>query len=269
MRIYMTKKIEKKYIPLADFFQKSTQASFVLTYEAVENIMGQQLPNAAYLNSSWWKKVKPHATHHLCWTSADYHVIDIKLGQSITFSKINVNDIADLNSTQQTYIIRGIETDDARNFINLQEELFAESPFHYYGPDEQQLTVQQVKKMMTAWRKDHHATVLLCILNGAFTGYAYIKRQKQTRTKHVAQIRLAVKKQFTNKGIGSALLTQAEIWAKKQQVERLEAVITKNNEQAIALFENMNYLQDGVRKQAIKLNEEYLDELYYSKQFTR
>lgn len=263
----MTKKMEKKYIPLADFFQNTTQPSFTLTYEAIENIMGQQLPNAAYLNSSWWKKAKLHATHHLCWTEADYHVVDVKLGQSITFSKINVEDVANLDCTEQAYIIRAIETDDARNFINLQEELFAENDFHYYGPDEQQLTVQQMKKMMTAWRKDKQATILLCILNGQFTGYLHIERQPSTRTKHIAEIRLAVKQEFTNKGIGTALLKQAELWSKKQQVERLEALITPNNPHAITLFERASFQKEGTRKNALKLEDSYVDELYYSKLF--
>ena len=257
--------MEKKYIPLADFFQKITQPCLTLTYEAVENIMGQQLPNTAYLNSSWWKKIKQHATHHLCWTEADYHVVDVKLGQSITFSKMNIDDFVNANDSQQAYIIRQIETDDARNFINLQEELFAESDFHYYGPDEQNLTVQQMKKMMTAWRKDNQATILLCILGGQFTGFLHIVRRPSSRTKHIAEVRLAVKQDFTNKGIGSALLAQAEHWAKKQKVERLEAAITPNNEKAIALFERSNFQLDGLRKNALKFEDSYLDERYYSK----
>lgn len=267
MRIYMTKKMEKKYIPLADFFQNTTQPNFTLTYEAIENIMGQQLPNAAYLNSSWWKKAKLHATHHLCWTEADYHVVDVKLGQSITFSKMNLENVANLDCSQQAYIIRQIETDDARNFINLQEVLFAECDFHYYGPGEQQLTVQQMKKVMTTWRKDKQATILLCILNGQFTGYLHIERHPSTRTKHIAEIRLAVKQEFTNKGIGTALLKQAELWAQKQKVERLEAVITPNNPAAIALFERASFQQDGVRTNALKYGDCYVDELYYSKLF--
>ena len=34
----MTTKMEKKYIPLAEFFQNSTQSEITLTYEAIENI---------------------------------------------------------------------------------------------------------------------------------------------------------------------------------------------------------------------------------------
>ena len=52
----MVKKLEKKYIPLATFFAEASQNEVTLTYTAIENIVGQQLPNAAYLNSSWWKK---------------------------------------------------------------------------------------------------------------------------------------------------------------------------------------------------------------------
>ena len=51
----MTKKMEKKYIPLAEFFQNAKQNELTLTYQELENIMGQELPNAAYLNLSWWK----------------------------------------------------------------------------------------------------------------------------------------------------------------------------------------------------------------------
>lgn len=267
MRIYMTKKMEKKYIPLADFFQHVTQPSFTLTYEAIENIMGQQLPNAAYLNSSWWKKAKLHATHHLCWTEADFHVVEVKLGQSITFSKMNLEAVADLDCSEQAYIIRSIETDDARNFINLQEELFVETDFHYYGPEEQKLTVQQMKKMITTWRKNKRATILLCILNGQFAGYLYIERQPSTRTKHIAEIRIAIKLDFTNKRIGTALLQQAELWAQKQKIERLEAKITPNNPAALALFEHFSFQHNGTRKNALKLEGDYVDELYYSKLF--
>lgn len=259
--------MEKKYIPLAEFFQNLMQPSITLAYEAIENIMGQQLPNAAYLNSSWWKKTKLHATHHLCWSEADYQVIDVKLGQSITFAKMSVDGIDNVSYSEQAYIIRQIETDDARHFINLQEQLFAESNFHYYGPNEQQLTVQQMKKMMTTWRKDKQAMIFLCILNGQFTGYLHIERRPSTRTKHIAEIRLAVKEAYLQKGIGSALLTQAEIWAKKQKVEQLECFITTNNEAAIALFESASFEKNGTRKNALKFDDYYLDELYYSKLF--
>ena len=146
----MTTKMEKKYIPLAEFFHNSTQAEITLTYEAIENIMGQELPNAAYLNLSWWKKTKPPLTHYLSWHNADYNVIDVKLGRSITFSRLQNKESVDEieGSNKHTYIIRSIEMDDARSFINLQETIFSECDFEYFSANEQNLTVQQVRKCM-------------------------------------------------------------------------------------------------------------------------
>ena len=48
----MVKKMEKKYIPLESFFAEVSQNEVTLTYTAIENIVGQPLPNAAYLNNS-------------------------------------------------------------------------------------------------------------------------------------------------------------------------------------------------------------------------
>ena len=263
----MTTKMEKKYIPLAEFFQNSTQPEITLTYEAIENIMGQELPNAAYLNLSWWKKTKPPLTHYLSWHEAGYNVVDVKLGRSITFSRLQNKEGGDEveGSNKHTYIIRSIETDDARSFINLQECIFNECDFEYFQANEQNLTVQQIRKCMTEWRKVKTSNILLCIVNGEFAGYALIKGNNSSRTKHVAALRIGVVEAFQSIGIGSALLNQAEQWCLSHQIERLEASILAHNEKAKSLFEKHNYTCEGVRKSSFKLHDELFDELYYSK----
>ena len=263
----MTTKMEKKYIPLAEFFQNSTQAEITLTYEAIENIMGQELPNAAYLNLSWWKKTKPPLTHYLSWHNADYNVIDVKLGRSVTFSRLQNKERLDQieGSNKHTYIIRSIEMDDARSFINLQETIFSECDFEYFSTNEQNLTVQQIRKCMAEWRKVKTSNILLCIVNGEFAGYILIKGNTSSRTKHVASLRIGVATSFQHIGIGSALLTQAEQWCRNHQIERLEANILAHNEKAKSLFEKHNYISEGVRKSSFKLHDELFDEIYYSK----
>ena len=263
----MTKKMEKKYIPLAEFFLNSTQSEMTLTYEALENIMGQGLPNAAYLNLSWWKKTKPPLTHYLSWLNAGYNVVDVKLGRFVTFSRLKNNEVEDEvgGSTKHTYIIRPIETDDARALINLQESIFSECDFEYFNANEQNLTVQQVRKSMAEWRKFKTSNILLCIVNGEFAGYACIRGNTSSRTKHVASLRIGVAEAFQRIGIGSALLMQAEQWCQKHQIERLEAQIVTHNEPAKGLLEKHSYTCEGTRKNSFKLHDELFDEMYYSK----
>lgn len=265
----MTKKMEKKYIPLAEFFSNTTQQEITLTYEAIENIMGQELPNAAYLNLSWWKKTKPPLTHYLTWVDAGYNVVDVKLGQSVTFSQLvnkNLGNGEDSDSKKPTYIIRTIESDDARAFINIQELVNQQSNLEYFGENEQNLTVQQVRKTLLEWRKFKNRTILLCIVNGEYAGYAIIKGNKASRTNHVASIRIGVINSQQRLGIGSALLSHAEKWAISHKIERLESCILVHNEAAIALFKKHGYSLDGIRKGSVKINNIAFDENYYSKQ---
>ena len=263
----MTKKMEKKYIPLAEFFQNSTQPEMTLTYEAIENIMGQELPNAAYLNLSWWKKTKPPLSHYLSWVNANYNVIDVKLGRSVTFSRLSNNGDEDEvhNSNSHTYIIRPIESDDARAFINLQETVFSECEYEYFDFNEQNLTVQQVRKSLAEWRKTKTSNILLCIVNGEFAGYALIAGNVSSRTRHVASLRIGVMEAFQNIGIGTSLLSQSEKWCREHQMSRLEVQIVSINEKAKSLFEKNGYACEGTRKGSFKYGDEFLDELYYSK----
>lgn len=258
------KKMEKKYIPLAQYFATCTQNTLTLTYEEIQNIMGHELPNAAYLNVSWWKKKKAPSTHFFAWINADYHVINIQLGHSVTFS-CAIQEQPNNSKVQNTYITRAIEANDARSYINLQEELFKQSPFDYYAPDERNLTVQQVRKTLTDWRKEKTSTILLCIYNGQFAGYVKISGNSASRTKHIASIRIAIHNDFKQKGLATILLKEAEKWARVNTISRLEANVTANNEIALHLLNQLNYVQEGTRSQAVKIEDQFVDEFLYSK----
>lgn len=270
MGITMTKKMEKKYIPLANYFEVALQQEITLSFSELENIMGQALPNAAYLNKSWWKKTKPPLSHYLSWTNAGYHVIDVRLGTSITFSctqtKTTVNNLSkNEEKNPSAYIIRGIEASDARSFILLQEEIFQQTDFMYNVQNEVDLTVQQLRKNLTYWKQLKNRTILLCVLNGIFAGYAVVHGYKQTKAKHVASVRLAVKQEYQQKGIGSALMKAVEGWSKQRDISRLELSVMEHNNVALHLFTKIGFKQEGIRQNAIKLNDTFINEYNLSK----
>lgn len=263
----MSKKMEKKYIPLATFFQSATQNEMTLTFEALENIMGQALPNAAYLNMSWWKKTKPPLTHFLAWTNADYHVVDVKLGSNITFSRLNPleNNDADEAKNANAFVIRSIETEDARPYINLLEEIYSETDYLPYETETRQLTVQGVRKMMGEWRKAKNSTVLLCIFNGQFAGFLALTGNEASRRQHVAHVEIGVKKAFQQQEIATALVQAAEQWATDRNISRLELSVSANNEAARRFFAKNNFDEEGARKQSMLVGDTFVDEVFMSK----
>jgi len=260
----MDKKLEKKYVPLAQFFQNASQVEITLTFEALENIMGQSLPNAAYLNASWWKKTKPPLTHYFAWVDAEYFVIDVRLGNSITFSKLKGSTDAQVGQNQNTMVIRNIESDDARNYINLLSKIYKESLYEYYN-DDFSLTVQQFRKTLSEWKKQRNCNVLLSIVDGQIAGYAEILGYPQPHKKHVATIRIGVIEQFQKIGVATELIKQVERWARNHGITRLQCFIHEQNTIAIERFEKSGFAREGILKDAFQKDNELFNEIIFAK----
>lgn len=260
----MDKKLEKKYVPLAHFFQNSSQVELTLTFEALENIMGQSLPNAAYLNASWWKKTKPPLTHYFAWVDAEYFVIDVRLGHSITFSKLKNSTNTAEDSNQNTMVIRNIESDDARNYINLLSTIYAEGNYEYYDQNFS-LTVQQLRKTLSEWKKQRNSNVLLAIVDGQIAGYIKILGFDQPHKKHIATLRVGVIEKFQKIGVATELIKQAERWARNHGISRLQCFIHEENKLAIDRFKKAEFIQEGVLKQAFQKDDQLFDEILLAK----
>lgn len=255
--------MDKKYIPLATFFQNASVEELTLTYNEIENILGQQLPNAAYLNASWWKKKKAPFTHFEAWSASSYFVKSVRIGRDITFSS-NFNELQN-QDVKDVFIIREIELHDTKAFINLQQDIYNNSNNQPFGKDELFETVQSVKKEITRLKKGTLGTHFLSIMNGKFVGFLSILRYSTPRNNHVAKIHLAKLPSCDNDEIEQSLLIAAENWAKENSILRLEATVVDTHSSLISTLLESNFVYEGVRKKAYSLNGQLLDELYLSK----
>ena len=264
----MVKKMEKKYIPLESYFAEVAQNQVTLTYTAIENIVGQPLPNAAYLNSSWWKKTKPPATHFLAWMNSDYTIKEIDLGRSVTFIKetdeINVDE-SNTTKPKNILIIRPVDLDDARAFIHLQQDIDTESDFMLFGKDERKMSVQAIRKRIGEWKKSENSRMFVGILNGEFAGFIAVVTGPSPRASHRASIVVGVRKAYYGKSVGTSLMSKAEAWAQEVRISRLELTVIENNAPALALYKKMGYTVEGTRINSLFINGEYLNELYMGK----
>jgi RimJ/RimL family protein N-acetyltransferase len=264
----MAKKLENKYIPLATFFSEATQAEVKLTYTAMENIIGQQLPNAAYLNGSWWKKTKPPALHFQAWTESDYFVKEIELGRSITFARTSDMSFevhSNNKKTEDILIIRPVDLEDARAIIHLHKAIDSESDFMLFGKDERKMTVQSIRKRIGEWKKSSNSRMFVGILNGEFAGFVALIGGPSPRANHRASLVIGVRQTFHGKNVGTSLMKKAESWAKEINIQRIELTVVENNDRAIALYKKMGYSTEGTRSNSLKINDEYINEFYMGK----
>ncbi|MET0959698.1 MAG: GNAT family N-acetyltransferase [Psychrobacillus psychrotolerans] len=253
---------------MAAFFKQSTTQEITLTYVEIEAIIGHVLPNAAYLSSSWWKKTKPPALHYFAWTESGYSVKNVDLGKAIHFQSIlhESNERNSDDDSQDILIIREADLEDARPFINLQETIFTETDFMLFGKADRQLSVQSIRKSMNTWKTSPNSILLLAIMNGQYAGYVQFIGGPAPRAVHRASVVIGVKQAFSKKGIASSLMLQGEKWAKGSGISKLELTVIKENTNAQKLYKKLGFELEGTRKNALVINDQFVDEYYMGKQ---
>lgn len=262
----MAKTTEAKYLPLYEYFKETNQKEVKLTFDQMEAILGQPLPNAAYLSHSWWKKTKAPALHFFAWSDNGYTVSEIDLGHYVVFrNSIHEHESSAAPERQDILIIREADTEDARAFIQLQETIYSETDFMLYGKSDQKQSVQGTRKRLEEWKMARNSNLFLAIMNGEYAGYLVIIGGPAPRASHRASVVIGVKQAFSNKGIASTLMFHGENWAKEVGIEKLELTVIKENVIAQKLYNKLGFEMEGTRKNALRINGNYVDEFYMGK----
>lgn len=264
----MENTIEKKYIPLANYFKASKSAILKLSFSEIETIVGQKLPNAAYLNKSWWKKTKPPLQHFSAWIDQGYFVSKVQPGYFVQFEKnqFQLEDtINELHENSSTYIIRPAELDDTRNLVKLLQEAKDENPKFHYDYLHTPNNSQSLRKRMTTWHAKDIGQIFVAIVEGHIQGFVQIIGNITPNLQHRAEVSIAISKVYANQNIDTALLESAKQWALKHNISRLELSVLKSDDFLINRYEKFGFEIEGVRKNALYINETYYDELYMGK----
>jgi len=262
----MNMKIEKKYIPLANYFSATTNPTVTLQFTEIENIMGQSLPNAAYLSYSWWKKTNSPGKHYLAWTAAGYVVEHVESKRYVVFIRTEpMNDKSTAKTNENILLIRTAAPGDASSLSNLQKTIEGESDFFLYEEGERVLSTQKSKKQIMEWNQSGHSFILLAILNGQHVGYLIIEGSTAHRASHRANLRIGVLKNSQRNGIGSLLLQKAETWATEKGIHRLEVTVLETNSPALTFLQKHGYESEGIRRKALVIQHTTYDEIYLAK----
>lgn len=70
---------------------------------------------------------------------------------------------------------------------------------------------------------------------------------------------------FRGQGLARWLLEEAESWAARSGIRRLELTVMAHNERAIHLYEKAGFVKEGIRKRALRVPGTWVDELYMAK----
>ncbi|MEK4129516.1 GNAT family N-acetyltransferase [Solibacillus sp. FSL W8-0474] len=161
-------------------------------------------------------------------------------------------------------LIRQAVESDAPKLIPVMKDA-EESGFMLYGPGERQMKEEPLIKFINTLNNAPKSGFFVAEDNEEILGYLLLKAENLSRTSHRAMIAIGVHSNSRGKGVGSKLFEHIINWGKQMQLHRLELTVIETNEHAIKLYKNMGFEIEGIKRDSLLIDEQYVNELYMAK----
>jgi ribosomal protein S18 acetylase RimI-like enzyme len=161
------------------------------------------------------------------------------------------------------FVIRIAIPADAEQLIahvhRLAEEPDVDVPL---APGEIWHTVEEERKILEEHAALENSISLVAEAEGEIIGWLNCQGGSRKATRHAVILGIAVRRDWRNQGVGSALITHAIAWARDTSiVTRIELAVYARNARAIHLYESFGFEVEGRRRRALYQKGAYLDDL--------
>lgn len=160
--------------------------------------------------------------------------------------------------------IRKCEINDANNMLKMLLELDKETEYMLFEADERPNDINRVKAMINQSINGDNL-LLIATEDDNIIGFLSAQRGIIRKIKHTAYIVVGIREKFRGKGIGKKLFCQLDLWAKENNISRLELTVMCPNSIAKQLYEKNGFEVEGTKRNSIFMNGKYIDEYYMSK----
>ena len=141
------------------------------------------------------------------------------------------------------------------------EQFHAKTPGQLAShPDE--LKVDAFKSKISSLLGSENGKYIVAVIDERIVGHAMLDPLPLKSTAHNVQLTLVTHLGWQGKGIGRTMLAHLIEWAQKNpKVERIELRVRSANTNAIKLYENLGFKEEGRFQKRIKTPQGYLDDI--------
>lgn len=161
--------------------------------------------------------------------------------------------------------VRPAEPGDAARLVELARDVGGEEEGWLITGGEWR-TPGEERRYLRSIRRHPHAAVFVAETDGTIIGRLSIARDSHPASDHVADVGLMVDRGHRRLGAGTALMVEAERWARQVGVRKLELHVFPYNEAAIALYEGLGYEREGFRRRHYRRGTELVDAILMAKE---
>lgn len=162
-------------------------------------------------------------------------------------------------------IIREVDIKDAAQLLALMVQLDHETKFMMLEPGERQTTLAQQKQTIESFHGNQSRVMLVLSDDVDLYGFVVGVGQTANRNKHSMYCVIGLKQSAAGHGYGKQLLNTLETWARTHDFTRIELTVMCHNERAYRLYLSCGFEVEGVKRNSLCIDGEYVDEYYMSK----
>lgn len=163
--------------------------------------------------------------------------------------------------------IREITEGDSSRYLELNKLLDQESTFMLYEPGERTISIEEQKSMISSFIQSKNSNIFVAEMNNHLVGHLMVIGGNTNRIRHRAHLVIGILNDFIGQGIGHKLFNKLEAWRETTSLTRIELTVITNNERAINLYKKNGFEIEGMKKNAMKINDKYIDEYMMAKIF--
>ncbi|HEY7119095.1 MAG TPA: GNAT family N-acetyltransferase [Tepidisphaeraceae bacterium] len=166
-------------------------------------------------------------------------------------------------ATLPSLTIRRATADDAAACIEHARQVIDEFPDNLsFAPGEFDYTLEQEQKFLGDAANTDNALFLLALIDGQIVGLLNYTGGKRQCNRHAVVLGVSVRKEWCDRGIGTALVRAAIDHARASGVvKRIDLAVFTHNERAIHVYRKLGFIEEGHRRACALKNGQYIDDL--------
>ncbi len=161
-----------------------------------------------------------------------------------------------------SYSIRKARPDDASILAEAEREI-AKVPGRLASRPEE-IKDEKCRDKILSLSQNDSAIYLVVEKNNSIVGHAILEPHQLANVSHVVFLTIAIHEGYQGMGLGKILMQKLIEWAQSHpKIEKIELQVRSSNIQAIALYKNLGFVEEGRKTKRLKYGaNDYLDDIY-------
>ncbi|GAA4294330.1 GNAT family N-acetyltransferase [Anaerocolumna aminovalerica] len=160
----------------------------------------------------------------------------------------------------ENILIRKATEADAEAIIKYLNIVGGESDNLLFGKNEFYMTVEEEQEFIKEFNGSLNSVMLLAKDNDAIVSVGSLSGFGRKRISHRGELAISVKKEYWNKGVGSAMLKELIQFGKeKAKLSVIQLTVKADNERAIHTYKKFGFKQIGYYEKFFLIDGKYFD----------